>query len=97
LSWSLLNALACGATLLASDTAPVPETIEHGKNCLLTDFFDVNGLAETAATVLDAPNDYRHLGEAGVRMIREYYSLEVCLPRMLGFYQEVLAGHPRSM
>ena len=32
LSWSLMNALACGATVLASDTAPVREMIQHRKN-----------------------------------------------------------------
>jgi glycosyltransferase involved in cell wall biosynthesis len=92
LSWSLMDALACGATVLASDTAPVREMIEHGKNGLLTDFFDHEALADTAGRVLDAPGDYKHLGQAGVELIRERYSLDVCLPRMLHLYEDALAA-----
>jgi glycosyltransferase involved in cell wall biosynthesis len=90
LSWSLMNALACGATVLASNTAPVREVIEHGKNGILVDFFDVEGLAEWACKVLDAPLDYRHLGRAGMEMIHERYSLDVCLPRMLALYEDAV-------
>jgi glycosyltransferase involved in cell wall biosynthesis len=96
LSWSLMNALACGTTVLASDVGPVREMIEPGKNGLLADFFDVEGLAREASRVLDAPGDYKPLGRAGVEMIRERYSLEVCLPRMLELYQEALAAGPRG-
>jgi glycosyltransferase involved in cell wall biosynthesis len=93
LSWSLMDALACGATVLASDTAPVREMIEHGKNGLLVDFFDAEGLADQAGRVLDAPEQFRPLGQAGVEMIRERYSLDVCLPRMLALYED--AYHAR--
>jgi glycosyltransferase involved in cell wall biosynthesis len=93
LSWSLMDALACGATVLASDTAPVREMITHGRNGLLADFFDTEALAEAAGKVLDAPQDYKPLGQAGVAMIRERYSLEVCLPRMLALYED--ACHAR--
>jgi glycosyltransferase involved in cell wall biosynthesis len=88
LSWSLMDALACGATVVASDTAPVREMIEHGQNGLLVDFFDVEGLAGVVSKVLDTPQEFKHLGQAGSQMIQERYSLEVCLPQMLNLYQE---------
>jgi glycosyltransferase involved in cell wall biosynthesis len=94
LSWSLFNALACGATVLASDTAPVREVIEHGKNGLLSGFFDVDGLAEAASRVLDAPEQYRALGEAGMTTVRHKYSFETCLPPLASFFQ-VAARMPR--
>ena len=93
LSWSLLDALACGATVLASNTAPVREVIEDGKTGLLADFFDVEGLAERANQVLNAPQDYKHLGRAGVEMVQQRYSLDVCLPRMLALYEDAVYQH----
>ena len=89
LSWSLMNSLACGATVLASDTPPVREMIKHEENGLLCDFFDINGFVEQANLVLNDPDAYRDLGAAGERMIRESYSLDVCLPRMVKLYEHV--------
>jgi glycosyltransferase involved in cell wall biosynthesis len=96
LSWSLLNALACGATVLASDTAPVREVIEHGHNGLLADFFDVDRMVEAADQVLSAPAQYQDLGAAGVETVRCRYSTEVCLPQILALYQKVSTGEKGS-
>ena len=92
LSWSLMDALACGATVLASDTGPVREVIEHEQNGLLVDFFDADRMADIADEVLDSPGDFQHLGAAGVELIREKYSLEVCLPQMESLYEEAIQG-----
>ena len=88
LSWSLFNALACGATVLASDTAPVRELVTHGVTGLLTPFFDTDALAAAADRVLDDPPAYRHLGEAGRELVRTRYALDVCLPRFVQLLQE---------
>ncbi len=89
LSWSLLDALACGCTVLASDTAPVREFIHHGQTGLLQNFFDVDGFVATALEVLKDPDAYRHLGQAGEQLIREHYGLHTLIPRMTAFYEEV--------
>jgi glycosyltransferase involved in cell wall biosynthesis len=88
LSWSLMDALACGATVLDSDTPPVREMIQHNQNGLLVNFFDVEAFAATAETVLESPRDFDGLGRAGLDMIRTRYSLDVCLPQLLTLYQQ---------
>jgi glycosyltransferase involved in cell wall biosynthesis len=90
LSWSLMDALACGATVLAGDVEPVREMVRHEENGLLVDFFDMDTMVESAMKVLDEPLAFRPLGEAGTRMIHDQFSLEQCLPRMLALYQEAL-------
>jgi glycosyltransferase involved in cell wall biosynthesis len=90
LSWSLMNALACGAIVLASDTAPVREMVMHQQNGLLCDFFDVDKMLKWVNDVLDNTSDYKKLGAAGVEMIAERYSLAKCLPQMVELYQRAL-------
>ena len=90
LSWSVFNALACGATILASNTGPVCEVIKHGENGLLADFFDIDGLAETANRVLDGPQEYKPLGQAGMNLVREKYNMDVCLSQMVQLYEDAI-------
>jgi glycosyltransferase involved in cell wall biosynthesis len=92
LSWSLLDALACGCTVLASDTEPVREFVRPGQTGLLENFFDADAFARTALQVLAEPEAYRHLGQAGETLIREQYSLRTIIPRMTAFYEEVAEG-----
>jgi glycosyltransferase involved in cell wall biosynthesis len=94
LSWSLFNALACGCTVVASDTGPVREVVAHGRTGLLADFYDVAGLAELTLRVLRDPAGHRDLGRAAEALVAEHYALEVTLPRMLDLYRRTLRGTP---
>jgi glycosyltransferase involved in cell wall biosynthesis len=89
LSWSLLNALACGSTILASDTGPVREMITNGVNGVLFDFFNVEALTELAIQLLDRRDEYRTLGKQGAAIMRDRYSIDVCLPKMVELYETV--------
>ena len=94
LSWSLLNALACGCTVLASDTPPVREVITHGENGLLCGFADEDSLVRESLRVLAAPGEFRPLGEAGRALVQQRYSTEVCLPRIAEFFERVAVPAP---
>ncbi len=96
LSWSFLDAMTCGCTMLASDAAPVAEVIRHGQNGLLCDFFDVDGFTETALEVLKDPAAYRQLlGQAAQETIEERYSMNAVFPQMIEIYEAVLNGKQR--
>jgi glycosyltransferase involved in cell wall biosynthesis len=86
-SWSLLNAMSCSCVVLASDQACVREYIEHGRNGLLCDFFDDEGMAARAVEVLRDAGAYAPLGQAARRTVEEHYSLDVCLPRIKRFFE----------
>lgn len=53
LSSGLLEAMGCGCLVLGSDTQPVTEVIRHGENGMLCSFHDSDGMADTAAALLE--------------------------------------------
>lgn len=96
LSWSLLEAMACEAVVVGSDTGPVQEVIRHRQTGLIADFFNTEDLAATVAAVLANPAAHRPLGEAARRQTVEHFDLKtVCLPRQLQLVDQLGASqHP---
>jgi len=93
LSWSLLEAMACGAVVIGSATAPVMEVIEDGVNGLLVEYFDGDALAAAITQALADPARHRPLGETARELVVERYDLKgVCLPRQLELVDAVARG-----
>ena len=64
LSWSLLEAMAAGCCIVASDTAPVREVLTDGDTGVLVDFFSSEGQAQAIEALMDSERQRRSLGEA---------------------------------
>src|SRR5262249_14265076 len=88
-SWSLLNAMACGSLIVASDTGPVREFIQHDATGLLVDFFDTDQMAETVSDTLDRPGDFVRVRQAAADLIRDQYSLDNIIPVLHDFLTAV--------
>jgi glycosyltransferase involved in cell wall biosynthesis len=92
LSWSLLEAMACGAVVVGSDTEPVREVIRHGQNGFLVDFFDREGWLERLERVLSEPGRHEAISQQARQTVVERYDLrQVCLPRQLALVDQVAA------
>ena len=95
LSWSALDAMACGAPLLGSSTAPVMEVIEDGVNGRLVDFFSPDAIGEAMAAMLADPTGQAGIRAAARRTVLERYDLSaICLPRQMALLDAVAAGNP---
>ena len=84
LSWSMIEAMSCGAHVVASRTRPVEEVIVHGQNGTLVDFFDVPAWSATLIEALANPAAARPLRDAARATALAHYDLKTrCLPRLV--------------
>jgi glycosyltransferase involved in cell wall biosynthesis len=89
LSWSLLNAMACGCVVLASDVEPVREVIVPGVTGLLEPLFDVERLSATALRVLRDPAAFEPLGREARALMETRYSLDVAVPALKDYFERM--------
>lgn len=69
-----------GATLVASDTAPLRE-VAGPEHVRLSPFHDADALAQRVIEVLEAPGDFAHLGLAArAHIVERYDFMTKCLP-----------------
>ncbi|MEB3234846.1 MAG: glycosyltransferase [Cyanobacteriota bacterium] len=93
LSWSLMESLASGCCVVASDTPPVQEVIRSGEQGQLVAFFDPGALAEQVDALLHDPQRRQELGAAARRTILERgYDLDSCLKAQLRLVERVMAA-----
>ena len=88
LSWSILEAMACGCAVVASNTQPVQEVIKDGENGLLFDFFNVGELIEKIEFVFNNPEKMKEISYNARETVVKNYSLEKIMPNQLDFLKK---------
>lgn len=96
LSWSLLEAMACGCLIVGSKTAPVEEVIAHGQNGLLSDFWDPDLLAEQTLSALRKPEVFRQTRRAARMTIERRYGRSDCLNRQVEILSRLMTEDTRA-
>ena len=93
LSWSLIEAMALGCALVASDTPPVREVLTHGRTARLVDFFADQQIAQEAIRLLRDPAcSVEMRRQARNLAIEKYDRTSVCLPRQIQYIDSLLSG-----
>ena len=84
LSWSLMEAMSAGCSIVGSATPPVEEVIRNGETGVLVDFFSPAQIADAVVDMLASPRAYRSMRAAArASMVGDYDLKRVCLPRHL--------------
>ena len=93
LSWSLLDAMAAGCLLVASDTAPVREFVTDGETGLLVPMHDPEALAARVEEALDGAEALRPLRAAARALVVERLDAKrVIWPRRRAALARLAAG-----
>ena len=92
LSWSMLEAMSCGCTVVASDTQPVKEVITHNENGLLAPFFDTDKIADTVEQALDDAALRRRLGANARETAVTRYDAQKTIPQHFRVLEMAVAG-----
>ncbi len=90
---SLLEAMATGCVVVASDVEPNREVIEPERTGILINTSYEHTLAGTAIKILADRATYRPLGAAAAALVRERYSRAVCLPRLAERFSALVEAH----
>jgi len=78
LSWSLLEAMACGCTIIGSSNAPVNEVIKDNENGSLVPFFDIEQIVSQTQTLLKDRALAERLGQAARQTVLDHYQVKQC-------------------
>lgn len=90
LSWSLLESMACGCPIIASDTKPVTEFMTNNQNGLLTDFFNIEQIAEKIIFALDNKDKMQELRKNARQTVLDKCALKNMLPKQIEFMKKII-------
>ena len=93
LSWSMLEAMASGVALVASNTMPVLEVVEDGSNGLLADFYNPRDVADKVGQLLDAPDGNAAMRAAARQTVVDRFDLEKLLPLHMELVRQIARGN----
>jgi N-acetyl-alpha-D-glucosaminyl L-malate synthase BshA len=85
-----LEAMACGAPVVASEAGGLPEVVQNGRTGYLLPVGDVDGMAEAGVRVLCDEAHGKELSAAGRALAEERFSVEAVVPKYEALYERVL-------
>lgn len=92
-NWGLFELLFRGRVVVASDRCFVPEVIRHGHNGLLCKYEDIASWVRYATAIIDAPQEFRHLGDNALADAHERFHVSRVAERYLTIFETAIRRH----
>lgn len=86
LSLAILEALASGTPIIASNVGGNSELIKHQKNGLLYEFSDSDALAQYIQLLIDKTETYQSFSEKCVSVFNSGFSMQICARKYANVY-----------
>lgn len=86
----VIESMACGTAIVATDVGGIPEAIEHQRTGLLTPFGDIHALADSLVWLLRDPSLRTRLSAAARAKAEAEYRQTIYTERVLGIVDSVM-------
>ncbi len=93
---SLLEAMAAGVPVVASEVGGIPEVVRDEESGLLVPPADPAALARKIIGLLENRHLAGEIAEGGKRRVREHFSLDCMVRNYVALYEEALASSSRG-
>jgi glycosyltransferase involved in cell wall biosynthesis len=93
---AVIEAMALGLPIVASDIDPVRETVEEGRNALLVKPASPLELASAIERLLEDRRTAQAFGRRGREIFNERFTLEQSMTRMFALYRQVASLNGRT-
>lgn len=90
LSWSVLEAMACGCLVVGADTPPVRDVIEHGITGFLTDMNRPHAVAEAVIAALENAPQLDAVRHAAREVVTSRFDTETAQGQWLAIIADVM-------
>lgn len=87
---TVLEAMACGLPVIASDVQGSEELVQHGRNGYLVPVRSAQAMAEAILLLLDSDRERRRMGRESRRIVEQTFAWERIAEGYLEMYQRVL-------
>jgi glycosyltransferase involved in cell wall biosynthesis len=90
---SILEAMACGKPVIATNVGGIPEIVKHNINGLLVKPDDVHELRNALHYILGNKKEAEEMGYNAAKYVAENYSVDVVVENMERVYEEVISNY----
>lgn len=90
-NWGLFEIAFRGKIIIGSNRCFVPEVIQHGYNGLLCPYDDIALWASMTTKVMDAPENYAHLGKTAEMDANKRFHISTVAQRYLDIFQTAIS------
>jgi len=87
---TVLEAMACGVPVIATNVGGIPEQVEDGVTGLLIPAQNAELMAESASLLLKNPDLREKMGEAAIKRVKDRFTLVRQVEQYLAWYEEIL-------
>jgi glycosyltransferase involved in cell wall biosynthesis len=88
---AVIEAMAAGKAVVATNTGGLPEVVEHGRTGLLVALDNPEALSAAVVSLLKDKQRRDEMGERGAKLVRERFDLKASMAAIEQVYYQVLA------